>query len=272
MQPIVNLPIPLYILGLNISSATPTTGTVLAIAPGQARDYLDNLDMPVGYPNYIGSPVSPAISPLNCPVPLFLDSAVVGANGLDQGAIAASSNYLIYLIADSRNFKPVAGLISLASNQFPLLPAGYDSWRLLGAVSTTAGSVFDATTIRNFAFAKSYFNQPPISVLAGGNSTTFAAVALTAGVPTTTDTFVIVYLDVIFTPAAVGHVVQIRPTGSTATSGLVTIVGLQAGVAQTSCVTVMSAVSGGQPSIDYKVSSASDSVSMLVAGYSVTLA
>lgn len=268
MQPIVNLPIPLYILGLNISRASDTA---LAIAPGQARDSLDNIDMPVGYPNYVGS-VRPAITLLNCPSPLIIDTAVVGPNGLDSGVLAASSKYLVYLIGDSRNFNPVAGLMSLYSNQYPLLPSGYDSYRLLGGVGTTAGTIFDVVAnFRNYIYQKSSFIQPSVSVLAGGNSIAFAPVALTAGVPTTTDTFVIAYLDVVFTPAAAGHVVQIRPTGSTATSGLVTIVGQAAGVAQTSCVSVMTDVSGGQPSIDYKVSAAGDSVSMLVRGYSVTL-
>lgn len=267
-EPIVNLPLPLYINGLNISVAS---GTVLAIAPGQARDNADQIDMPVGFPNANGG-VLPAPTFLNCPQPLFLNSATVGANGLDAGILAASSNYSIYLIADSRGFKPVAGIISLSSNAYPLLPLGYDAYRLLGFASTSGGTVFTAASILNTQFAKSFFLQPYVSVLSGGNATTFTAVALTAGVPTTTAPFVLVYLNVIFTPANVGDTVQIRPTGSSATAGLVTIVGVAAGISQTECVTVMSAVSGGQPSIDYKVSVSGDSVSMLVEGYSVTLA
>lgn len=268
VEPIVNLPIPLYILGLNISMAS---NTVIAIAPGQARDSSDQIDMPVNYPNYNGG-ILPAPTPLNCPSPLFIDSGVVGPNGLDKGVLAASSSYLVYLIADSRNFKPVAGLLSLYSNQYPLLPSGYDSYRLLGAVSTTAGTIFSAATIRNYIYQKSFFLQPAVSVLAGGNAIVFTAQALNAAIPTTTDTFVIAYLNVIFTPAVAGHTVQFRPTGSTATSGVVTIVGVAAGVAQTTCVAVMTDVSGGQPSIDYKVSAAGDSVSVLVEGYSVTTA
>ena len=267
MEPIVNLPIPQYISGLNISVAS---NTVIAIAPGQARDSLDNIDMPVGYPNYIGSIISPSV-PVNCNGVLFINSAVVGPNGLDQGVLAASSNYLVYLIADSRNFKPVAGLLSLYSNQYPLLPAGYDSFRLLGALSTSGATAFTAASVLNYAYQKSYFLQPPVSVLSGGNATTFTAIALTTPIPTTTDPFVIAYLDVTFIPANIGDVVQFRPTGSSATSGLATIVGLAAGVAQTQCIAVMTGVSAGQPSIDYKVSVSGDSVTVLVAGYKVTL-
>jgi hypothetical protein len=251
VEPIVNLPLPLAIDGLYIS-------------------------MPVGYPNYVGG-VQPLPSFLNCPQPLFVSSAVVGVNGLDSGAIAASSNYIIYLIGDSRNFKPVAGLLSLASNQYPLLPFGYDSYRIIGFVATDGASHFVLSATNpinplNAKYAKTYFLQPPVSVLSGGDATTFTAIALTSAIPTTTDAFVIAYINVIFTPAAIGDTVQFRPTGSTATAGLVTIVGVAAGVSQTECVTVMTAVSAGEPSIDYKVTASGDSVSVLVEGYSVTLA
>lgn len=268
LEPIVNLPLPLYISGLNLSVASTT---VIAIAPGQARDVNDQIDMPVGFPNYIGG-LTPAPTFLNCPQPLFVNSGVVGANGLDAGTLAASSNYIVYLIGDSTNFKPVAGLISLASNQYPLLPAGYDSYRIIGFVSTDSSVHFTAASILNAAFEKSYFLQPYVSVLSGGNATTFTAIDLSSAIPTTTDPFVIAYLNVIFTPAAVGDVVQFRPTGSTATSGLVTIVGQAAGISQTECVTVMTGVASSKPEVDYKVTASGDSVSVLVEGYSVTLA
>ena len=266
-EPIVNLQLPLYIDGLNVSVASTT---VIALAPGQARDNQNQIDMPVGYSNLNGG-VQPAPTFLNCPQPIFINSAVVGVNGLDQGVLAASSNYIIYLIADASGFKPVAGLLSLYSNQQPLLPFGYSSYRIVGFVTTSGGTAFTAASVLNAKGLKAFFIQPYVSVLSGGNSTTFAAVALTTPVPTTTSPFVIAYLNVIFTPAAVGDVVQLRPTGSgTGTTGLVTIVGQAAGVSQTACVAVMTGVSGGQPSIDYKVTAAGDSVSILVEGYTLT--
>lgn len=270
VEPIVNLPLPLYISGLNISVAS---NTVIAIAPGQARDSADQIDMPVGFPNLIGSTVTPAVSFFNCPQPLFINSAVVGANGIDSGALAASSNYIIYLIGDSRNFKPVAGLLSLYSNQYPLLPQGYDSYRMIGFVSTDGAVHFTAVSVLNAAFEKAFFLQPAVSVLAGGNSIAFATVDLSAAITTTVAPFVIAYLNVIFTPAAVGDVVQLRPIGGgTGTANLVTIVGQAAGVAQTECVAVMTNVSAGQPKIEYKVTAAGDSVNILVSGWTVTLA
>ena len=56
-DPIYSLP-HLYISGLNISIASTT---ILAIAPGQARDSSDNIDMPVGFPNLQGNSVPPVL-------------------------------------------------------------------------------------------------------------------------------------------------------------------------------------------------------------------
>jgi hypothetical protein len=266
-DPIYSLPF-LYISGLNISVASTT---IIAIAPGQARDSNDNIDMPVGFPNLQGD-VEPSVYIQDYRQPLLLNSAVTGANGLDRGTLAASSSYCVWLIGDSRGYKPVAGLISLSSNAYPLMPLGYDSLRLLGFVTTSAGTAFQAASLLNTAYSKAYYLQPPVSEVAAGNATTFTAVDLASSIPTTTSPFVIAFLLVTFTPAAAASNVQFRPTGSTATTNLVTISAISAGVPQQQYVQVICGVSGGQPSIDYKVTSASDAVTVLVTGYAVTLA
>jgi len=287
-DPIFRLPF-LYINGLNISVAS---NTVIAIAPGQARDSNNMIDMPVSFPNIdnitypapLGASATatnfyPPINPngygvpnlLTYPAPLFVNSAVVGANGIDSGVLAASSFYCIYLIADSKNILPTAGILTLYSNAFPLLPRGYDSYRLLGFVQTDGSTHFVAADVLNMQYAKQFFLQPEGSIQAGGNATTFTAKALTTYVPTTTDPFVIVVLDVLFTPAAIGDVVQFRPTGSSATAGLVTVTGIAAGVPQQQFVQVIAGVSASNPSIDYKVTSSSDQVSFLVNNYTFTV-
>lgn len=265
-DPIYSLPF-LYISGLNISVASTT---IIAVAPGQARDSNDNIDMPVGFPNLQGD-VEPSVYIQNYRQPLLLNSAVTGANGLDRGTLAASSSYCVWLIGDSRGYKPVAGLISLSSNAYPLMPLGYDSLRLLGFVTTSAGTAFQVASLLNTAYSKASYLQPPVSEVAAGNATSFTAVDLASSIPTTTSPFVIAFLLVTFTPAAAASNVQFRPTGSTATTNLVTISAISAGVPQQQYVQVICGVSGGQPSIDYKVSSASDAVTVLVTGYAVTL-
>ena len=265
-DPIYTLPF-LYIQNLNISVASTT---VLAIAPGQARDRNDTIDMPVGFPNLQGN-VNPATQFNGYIPPLLVNGAVNGANGLDAGSLAASAQYSIWLIGDSRGYNNVAAMLSLTSNAYPLMPQGYDSRRRLGFIQTDGASHFVYATHKpqNMVNALTYYNQPAVSVLSGGTSTTFAAIDLTtnSAIPTTTLPNVICWLLVVFTPLAAGDVVQFRPTGSSATSGLVTIVGQAAGIAQTQYVEVVAGVGSSKPEIDYLVTSSSDSVSVSVASW-----
>jgi len=264
-DPIYSLP-HLYISGLNISVASTT---VIAIAPGAARDQNNNIDMEVGFPNLQGVTL-PATLNLNYMPPLFINSALNGANGLDQGTLAASSSYGVWLIGDSRGYKPVAGLLSLTSNAYPLLPFGYDSLRLIGFATSTSGTIFTAAGILNASNLKAFYLQPEVSVLSGGHATTFTAINLSSAIPTAGDTNVIAFLDVQFTPAAAGDYAQFRPTGSTATTGLVTVTGITANTPQQQYLQVICGVGSTLPEIDYLVSSASDSLTVLVAGYSFT--
>jgi len=276
-DPVYSLP-HLYISGLNISVASTT---VLAIAPGQARDANDNIDMPVSFPGLQGDPFgSPLVSqqgiypPIvfqNCRQPLFINSAVVGANGVDSGVLIATMDYAVYLIADSRGYNPVAGLLSLTSNAYPLLPRGYDSWRLIGFIQTDGSAHFVASSTNplNARNLLCYYLSPAVSVLSGGNATSFTLIDLSTPIPTTTARDVIVDMMVTFIPLAVGDTVQFRPTaeGTPQTAGLPTITGIAAGVAQTQCIQVVAGVNSSKPEIDYKVSVSGDSVSISVSGY-----
>jgi hypothetical protein len=264
-DPIYSLP-HLYISGLSISIASTT---ILAIAPGQARDSNDNIDMPVGFPNLQGNTL-PATQFQNYMPPLFINSAVNGVNGLDTGTIAASTQYAIYLIGDSRGYNPVAGLLTLSSNAGPLIPFGYDSFRLLGFIETDGSSHFVYATheVQTMSGALSYYLSPATSVLSGGTSTTFAGVDCNTPVPAGTLPNVILQLLVTFIPAAVGDIAQFRPTGSSATTNLVTITGLVAGIAQSQYIQIIAGVNGSShTSFDYLVTSSSDSLSVSVAGW-----
>ncbi len=266
-DPVYSLP-HLYVSGLNISVAS---NTVIAIAPGQARDNSNNIDMEVGFPNLQGI-TNPATLNLNFMPPLYVNSAVNGVNGLDQGTLAASSNYLIWLIGDSRGYNNVAGIMSLYSAPFPLMPKGYDSMVLIGFVSTNGSTHFTSTSVLNYKNARAFYLQPEVSVLSAGDATTFTGVDLSSAIPTAGDTGVIVYLDVQFTPAAAGDVLELRPTGGGTSSTNVTVItGIAAGIPQQQYQAVLCGVNGStHPSIDYLVSSASDAVTLLVNGYSYT--
>jgi hypothetical protein len=262
-DPVYSLP-HLYISGLNISIYSTT---VLAIASGSCRDSSNNIDIEVGFPNLQGN-VLPVIQFQNYQSPLLINSAVNGANGLDTGTLAASTQYAVWLIADSRGYQPTAAILSLTSNIAPVLPLGYDSMRLIGFIATDGAVHFVYATNKpqNMVGALSYYIAPA-SVLSGGNATTFTAIDMSTPIPTTTLQNVIVWLLVSFTPAAVGDSVQLRPTGSSATANLVTITGQIAGVTQTQYVQVIAGVGSSKPEIDYKVTSASDSVNISVVAW-----
>jgi hypothetical protein len=257
----------LYVQGLSIS---PASTTLLAVSPGAARDSTNSIDMVVGLQNYFGID-NPALQFQNYQAGLLINSAVNGVNGLDTGTIAASTQYAIYLIGDSRNYQTTAAVLSLTSNPAPTLPQGYDSYRLIGFIETDGSSHFVYATHKpqNIGGLLQYFNSPAISVLSGGNATTFTAMDLTtnSAIPTTTLPNVIVNLFVTFTPAAAGDVVQFRPTGSSATGNLPTITGVAAGVAQTQYIQVIAGVGSSKPEIDYLVTSSSDAVSVSVAAW-----
>ena len=257
----------LYLSGLSIS---PASTTLLSVAPGAARDSNNVIDMVVGLQNYVGID-NPALQFQNYQAGLLINSATTGLNALDTGTIAASTQYAIYLIGDSRNYNTTGAVLSLTSNSAPIMPAGYDSYRLIGFIETDGSSHFVYATHKpqNMAGALQYYNSPAISVLSGGNATTFTAIDLTgsSAIPTTTLPNVITGLLVVFTPAAAGDVVQFRPTGSTATANLPTIVGAAAGIAQTQYIQVIAGVGSSKPEIDYLVTSSSDAVTVSVASW-----
>lgn len=261
-------PLPhLYINGLQLSAATPTAATVIAVAPGAARDSTNSIDMVVGLQNYFNID-NPAQLFNGYQPGLFINSAVNGANGLDTGTIAASTQYAIYLIGDSRNYNNTAAVLSLTSNVAPTLPSGYDSYRLIGFWATNSSSqfVYSSNKPQNIAGLLTYFNSPGVAVLTGGTATSFTAIDLTtnSAIPTTTLQNIIVTFLVTFTPVAAGDVVQFRPTGSTATANLPTITGVTAGIAQSQYIQVIAGVGSSKPEIDYKVTSASDAVTVAV--------
>lgn len=257
----------LYISGLQLSAVVPSGATSVAISPGAARDSTNSIDMVVGLQNYFGID-NPAVVFQGYQPGLIVNSLVNGVNGLDYGTVQASMYYAFYLIGDSRNYNTTAAVMSLTSNTAPLLPTGYDSYRLIGFWDTYSDSSFTYahTKPQNINGLLTYFNSPAITVLSGGTSTTFAAMDLTtnSAIPTTTLPNIIVTLLVTFTPAAAGDVVQFRPTGSSATSGIPVITGVTAGIAQSQYIQVIAGVGSSVPEIDYKVTSSSDAVTVAV--------
>lgn len=201
--PMVNLG-NLYIDGLAISPGTTTS--LINLAAGAARDSTNTDDIVL-------------------PVAVIINAAVVGANGIDTGALAASTFYYVYVIGSSLGANPdidietqvsvlangsvvlngtvisegivtpptwsvtnnfqPAGLISLSATA-PTLPFGYDMFRRVGSVLTSGGSVFLPFSQDSSSTSfRTVWYDTPISVLAATAAAAFTAQSLVTAVPVT---------------------------------------------------------------------------------------
>lgn len=243
--PVENVPF-LYINGLNVSNDVTTPNTKVRLASGQCRDSNDVMD----------------ISLLTA---VIIDTAVIGdINGLDQGVLLASKVYAIYAIGDSTNKKQPAGLISLASNSVPLMPFGYDSYRLVGYAVTDASVHFLKMYVAgNNNVRQLYFDAPQATAVTAGNATSYTAVALTVLVPAIEN--LPVSIAYAFTPGAASRVLNLTPGNGTGNA--VTITGQVTSVVISGNATVLSKVTSAVPEVDYKVSNSGDAVALNVAGF-----
>lgn len=260
-NPIYSLPF-LYKSGLIISNDTTTPNTVLDIAAGQCRDSNDVMDITLGTanPNIQGETVS---------TPVLLNAAVNGFNGLDTGTFAEATMYAIYAIGDSRYYNPCGVIMTLASNSSPLMPFGYDSYRLIGFWATISSAAhflpgYYSGTGGALLFT---YDAPQATTVTAGGATSYTGIALTALVPPIANTPVQIYSS--FVPAAASHVLKMQ--GYLSTGDAVTITGQVASVAVTTTSTVLAQLNSAAPSINYKVTNGSDTAAIDVAGFQVSL-
>lgn len=230
----------LYVNNLGLSYVGNTTFTV---GIGACRDSNNVLDISIA-----------AITTVN--------AAVNGLNGLDTGTFAASTWYYVLAIADSTSYNPSGCIMSLSATA-PTLPAGYDSFRLIGQVLSDSSTHFLKFTQVGSGVEREYWWDSMISVLSGGASATYAAVTLTGGVPPLANTPA--YFYGALTPNAAGDIASFRPTGSTATT-VFTISGVVAAKAQALQFKLLSAIATSVSKVDYLVT-ASGALSLSVLGY-----
>lgn len=114
-----------YKSGLIVTIGTDAAHDV-DIAVGECRAVADDFDLRVA-----------------TPITVAIDAS--GANGLDTGAVAASTQYYVLLLSKADLTK--CGVLSL-SDSAPTEPAGYTAGtRLLAAIKTKADSTLDHTTL-----------------------------------------------------------------------------------------------------------------------------
>lgn len=239
--PIINARVP-YINGLGL---TRTGNTTVTVASGAASDSTNVNDITLG-------------------ALVTFTGTTVGVNGVDVAAIIASTFYAVYLIGDSTGYKTTACLASLSFTT-PSLPFGYDMYRRIGSILTDGSShVLQFWQIAGSGGSRRMYYDVGISVLSGGTSTTYANVDLSAAVPQNATTEVL--FDIAFTANAATDIAQFLIYGSSATNGFVRY-GTGVAAAQVGQIIVPCAPNTAKPEIQYKVTSGSDSLTLLVTGY-----
>jgi hypothetical protein len=263
LDPIVNQP-SLYLNGGAVSNDATTPNTILDIAACQVRDSNNIIDMVLGdfLNEGLGTPNSVTL----------LNTAIVGANGIDVGTLGASSMYAVYVIGDSSYKKPVATTLSLNATT-PALPFGYDSYRKIGYWPTNSSSHFVAGyySVSSIGVRSFYYDVPIATAVTAGHATAYAAVNLTGTVPLINN--IPVWLYTSYVPATAGNALSLQPGNGTGNAVVVT--GQVATVAVTSNskvlaqnTTISTVLS---PTVNYKETNASDAVAISVAGFEFSL-
>lgn len=275
--PIINLPY-LYKSGLTIQNSTTINGTLhpetkLSVLSGNCRDSNDIMDITFGDNN-------PNINGAITSAPVRIDNTINGAGGLDQGTILANTMYAIYIIADSRGYLPISAIATGALNIFlvppgPLMPAGYDSSRLIGFWGTDSNTFWQKGYYSGLGNELSFtYDIPQETSVIAGSSNSYAYVNLFDFVPNIEN--IPVTINTVFTPGAAGDTLTLASGRSTNPTGQSIITGQVAGVNVTtssSVITqhvVVSPFPFPSPVIQYKVSG-TDTVAVYVTGFSVSI-
>lgn len=248
--PIVNAGL-LYVNGLGISAVG--ANKLLTMQLGAARDSTNTNDiiLDITNPNEVNGFIT-------------INGAKVGVNGVDMAPIVLSSFYAVYVIGDSTDYQPTAGLLSLNAIQ-PSLPEGYDMYRRVGWVLTDAS----ANILRFWQYGsgqgRMYYYDVGITVLTAGTAATFTEVNLGTSVPALSTEALFMYT---FVPTAATDFAEFLPFGSTATNGIVQVGGTVA-ASQTGMVTVPTAPDLSTPpdaAILYRVTGTA-TLTLVLAGF-----
>lgn len=253
-KPIINFP-NLYKFGMVL---TRESDDLLNISAGACRDSTNTIDIVLGDQNVEGSIVE---------APLVIDFNKEGINGIDTGTVLPSVVYAIYMIADSRYYLPTGCIATLSSNVMPMMPRGYDSYRLIGYWSTDVSSILQ----RGYYFGESndltfyYSSQKSVgSVTTGSGDFDLSKV-----VPTIDN--VEVELQVTYTGSVATNVMNIY-NGFNDGADYVVIFCQVASIPTSEQFQLMTGpLTTGKPTIHYTLASAGDNASAYVTSFSVSI-
>lgn len=242
----INKPIPgsrnpvSYISGLTADWLSTTT---LTLNVGACSDSL----------NYIDMVVDTAIT---------INAAAVGVNGIDTGALGTSKFYYVFVIGDSSGFNHPAALISLSPTA-PIMPYGYDSWRMVDIKVTDGSSHFLLSYTNGKYGNREFIYDAPLTTGSSALTTSYVALPLTACVaPIGTPSVKFVAT---FTPNSAGNIAYVQPTGSTGNETKLS--GVVAAVAQIADLECTAFVVTGAASVSLKATAATDTLVLLVKSF-----
>lgn len=242
-----------YINGLGLSNDATTPNTKLDVGAGVTIDSTNTFQ-------------------LRNQATIVIDATKNGLNGLDTGALAASTVYAVFLIADPITSNPIGAMIS-KSYTAPLMPFGYSAFALLGYVTTDASTHFlkgywsdNDSASRTFTY-----DAFQATAITSGNSSSYANVDLTKFVPLVNNLPVMVYTN--FAANAAADILALQSGNGTGDQAIIIgqVAGSSAHLASMSTVLAQTVAISTVPSptINYKVSAGS--VAVDVAGYQFTL-
>lgn len=254
--PIVNQPF-LYINELKISNDATTPNTKLDVSAGICRDSTNTYDINLG--NFNGQNNSGSAN-----ANTIINAAVNGVNGLDTGALGASSLYAVYVVGDAVSGNATCAMLSLNQSQ-PLLPFGYNVFRKIGYVVTDGSSHLVAGYWSGNNNSRQFTYDAPIATsVTAGTSATYAAIDLTALVPPVDQ--LPVHFKANWTANAAADVFNMQ--GANSTGDAWTVIAPVAGATAHTVAfgQVLAQLVSGAPKVNYKVS-AVGGVAINVAGY-----
>lgn len=238
-EPIVNEGL-LYVNGLQISNDATTPNSKLDVALGQCRDSTNTFD-------------------LNLAAGVTINFLANGLNGLDTGAVAASTWYYVFLVADPIRNQATGAMVSTSA--IPLLPFDYLAYRQIGWVLTDGSkNILKMTVTGNYGYRYHQWDTH-IQVLTNGTSASLAIVDCSGALPPVEP--IATYIGVGFTPATAADYVSIANATSTATA-LPYLSSVVAAKEQKGQMKVTATLASSKPELQYINSAASGNTNIFV--------
>jgi len=189
-----------------------------------------------------------------------VDMSTNGINGLDFGTFAASTLYTIYAVGDSNQANPAGYVVSTNQSVVGVMPAGYDMQLMIGHIKTDGSIHILPFDYVGNGLVRTMLYRTAVAVLTGGAATSFTDVDCSAYAPARKSNL---HLNVNLTPNVAGDECDLRINGNSGVAN-VFLTGVVAAVAQKMQAQVMCDASA---IFEYKLQSASDAVTIYLAGY-----